>query len=68
MFSKIVRWGVWTFGGLLLIGLMALHFSHLWVMPDYLIMTIGICTGMYLLMFADTIIAEMIKSKRPKGG
>jgi hypothetical protein len=33
-----------------------------------LILTIGICSGMYLLMFVDTIIAEMVKNKRPKGG
>jgi ABC-type Fe3+-siderophore transport system permease subunit len=68
MFSKFVRWGVWSLGGLVLIGLMMLHFSHMWLMPDYLIMTIGICFGMYSLMFVDTIIGEMLKSKRPKGG
>jgi len=65
MFNKAVRWGVWTFGGLVLIGLMALHFFKLWNMPDYLILTIGICSGMYLLMFIDTIIGEMVKNKRP---
>jgi ABC-type Fe3+-siderophore transport system permease subunit len=67
MFNQVVRWGVWSLGGLVLIGLMTLHFSHMWTMPDYLILTIGLCFGMYFLMFVDTIIGEMAKSKKVKG-
>lgn len=64
MFGKLIRWLVWSIGGLLLIGLMALHFSKLWFMPDYLILTIGICFGMYLLMFLDALTEELIRRKR----
>lgn len=67
MFGKVVRWGVWVIGGLILLGLATLHFTYAWRMPDYLILTIGICTGMYFLMFIDAIIGEMVKSKRVKG-
>jgi ABC-type Fe3+-siderophore transport system permease subunit len=64
MFSKFIRWLVWSTGGILLIGLMILHFSKLWAMPDYLILTIGICSGMYLLMFLDALTEELIGNKR----
>jgi len=67
MLKKFKKWVVWSVGGLLLIGLMVLHFSRVWYMPDYLILTIGICSGMYLLMFLDALTEEMIKIKRPKG-
>lgn len=67
MFNKFIRWLVWSTGGLVLIGLMMLHFTRIWVMPDYLILTIGICFGMYLLMFLDTLTEELVKFKRPKG-
>lgn len=66
MFHKFIRWTVWTTGGLILIGLMVAYFTHLWYMPDYLILTIGICSGMYLLMFLDALMEELIKNKRPK--
>ena len=64
MFNKLIRWLVWSIGGLLLIGLIVLHFTRVWFMPDYLILTIGICFGMYLLMFLDTLTEEFVKSKR----
>lgn len=64
MFNKLIRWLVWSIGGLLLIGLMVLHFSKLWFMPDYLILTIGICFGMYLLMFLDALTEELVRGKR----
>ena len=66
MFTKFIRWLVWSIGGILLIGLMVLHFSKMWIMPDYLILTIGICFGMYLLMFLDTLTEEFVKSKRSR--
>ena len=66
MFNKLIRWLVWSVGGLVLIGLMVLHFSKMWIMPDYLILTIGICFGMYLLMFLDTLTEEFVKSKRSR--
>jgi len=66
MFNKFIRWLVWSVGGLLLIGLIVLHFTRVWVMPDYLILTIGICFGMYLLMFLDTLTEEFVKSKRSR--
>jgi hypothetical protein len=66
MFNKFVRWCVWSLGGLVLLGMMVVHFSGLYKMPDYLVMTLGICFGMYMLMFVDTIIGEMVKIKRPK--
>ena len=66
MFNRFIRWLVWSIGGLVLIGLMVLHFSKMWIMPDYLILTIGICFGMYLLMFLDTLTEEFVKNKRPK--
>ena len=66
MFNKFIRWLVWSIGGLVLIGLMVLHFSKMWIMPDYLILTIGICFGMYLLMFLDTLTEEFVKSKRSR--
>jgi len=50
--------------GILLIGLMALHFTRIWFMPDYLILMIGICSGMYLLMFLDTLTEELIKNRK----
>jgi len=66
MFNRFIRWLVWSIGGLVLIGLMVLHFSKMWIMPDYLILTIGICFGMYLLMFLDTLTEEFVKSKRSR--
>ena len=66
MFNKFIRWLVWSTGGVLLIGLMVLHFSKMWIMPDYLILTIGICFGMYLLMFLDKLTEEFVKSKRSR--
>ena len=68
MFNKFIRWMVWSVGGLVLIGLMVLHFSKMWIMPDYLILTIGICFGMYLLMFLDTLTEEFVKSRRSRNG
>jgi hypothetical protein len=64
MFSKYVKWVVWSIGGLVLMSLMWLHFSGGWVMPDYLILTIGICSGMYLLMFLDALTEELIGNKK----
>jgi len=66
MFNKTSRWMVWVFIGMILLGLMILHFTNAWVMPDYLILTIGICFGMYALMFVDAIVGEMVKNKKPK--
>jgi len=63
MFARAVRWLVWAIGGLLLLGLSTLHFIWVWRMPDYLLLTIGICTGMYFLMFADAIIGAMVSNK-----
>jgi len=67
MFSKFARWLVWSIGGVFLIGLMVLHFSRVWYMPDYLIITIGICFGMYLLMFIDAIVGQVIENKMRRG-
>jgi len=63
MFARTVRWAVWTIGGLILLGLSVLHFAGIWQMPDYLLLTIGICTGMYFLMFADAIVGAMVSNK-----
>lgn len=54
------------FGGLVLLGMMVLHYTGVLRMPDYMVMTVGICFGMYMLMFIDSVIGEMSKAK--KGG
>lgn len=66
MFNKFIRWIVWGLGGVILIGLMFAHFLGWWKMPDVLILTIGICSGMYLLMFLDAVTEELIRNKRSK--
>ena len=62
----IKRWGIWIVGGLILLGMMVVHFANIMRMPDALVMTIGICFGMYSLMFVESIIDEMVKNKKPK--
>lgn len=67
MFNKMSRWMFWVFIGLILLGLLVLHFTKAWLLPDYVVLTVGICLGMYALLFVDAIVGEMVKNKKVKG-
>lgn len=66
MLNQITRWTTWGIGGLFLFGMLLGHYLGWFRLPDFILMTVGFCFGMYFLMLLDTIAAEM--AKRKKGG
>lgn len=64
MLSKVTRWVTWGIGGAVLLGILVVNYCGLYKLPDYILLTVAFCFGMYFILLLDTIVAEIAKSKK----